>query len=197
VHRAAATNVDGRKQLWLESSDVTKGASFFVRVIAAIALTIAGSVSFAHAGPAEVALLSNYIGEWSGAGVLQGGDKPEPFTCRLTVEKGNQAKINYAGRCTLVNMNLSVTGTIAYDDSTRTYQAIMGSNAGYNGVAVGRVQGDKITFDLAEREADHAGRPVRLGARITLTGSNSITVQYQVEFNDSGRVLSATVPFAK
>ncbi len=176
---------------------MTKGAAHLVPIIAAMTLVLIGNVTPATAGPAEVALLSNYIGEWSGASVLQGGDKPEPFTCRLTIDKGNQAKINYAGRCTLVNMNLSVSGTIAYDDATQTYQAIMGSNAGYKGVAVGRVQGDKITFDLAEKESDRAGRPVRLGASITLVGSNSITVDYQVEFNDSGTVLTATVPFAK
>ena len=59
------------------------------------------------------------------------------------------------------------------------------------------MKGDKITFDLAEKEADKAGNPVQLGASITLAGSNSIIVAYHVEFNDSGRVLTATVPFAK
>ena len=176
---------------------MSKGAGHLVPMIAAISFAILGNVASAQAGPTEVALLSNYIGEWSGASVLQGGDEPEPFTCRLTIDKGNQAKINYAGRCTLVNMNLSVSGTIAYDDASRTYQAIMGSNAGYKGVAVGRVKGDTITFDLAEKETDRAGQPVRLGATITLVGSDSITVAYQVEFNNSGRVLTASVPFAK
>jgi hypothetical protein len=151
----------------------------------------------AHAGPTELALLSSYIGEWSGSSALVGGAEPEPFSCRLTINKGNQAKINYAGRCTLASMNLSVTGTIAFDDPSRTYQAIMGSNAGYKGIAVGRVVGDKIIFDLAEQESDRAGTPVRLGARITLIGSNSITVDYEVEFNESGQVLTAKVPFAR
>lgn len=151
----------------------------------------------AYAGPKEMALLSNYIGEWSGSSALVGGETPEPFSCRLTINKGNQSKINYAGRCTLTTMNLSVTGTIAFDDATRTYQAVMGSNAGYKGVAVGRVNGDKITFDLSEKESDRAGNAVRLGAQIILVGSNSITVNYQVEFNDSGKVLTASVPFAK
>ncbi|MBN9305541.1 MAG: hypothetical protein BGO82_03525 [Devosia sp. 67-54] len=151
----------------------------------------------AYAGPKEMALLSNYIGEWSGSSALIGGETPEPFSCRLTINKGNQSKINYAGRCTLTTMNLSVTGTIAFDDATRTYQAVMGSNAGYKGVAVGRVNGDKITFDLSEKESDRAGNAVRLGAQIILVGSNSITVNYQVEFNDSGKVLTASVPFTK
>ena len=151
----------------------------------------------AYAGPTELALLTNYIGEWSGSSALIGGEKPEPFSCRLTINKGNQSKINYAGRCTVTSMNLSVTGTIAFDDATQTYQAIMGSNAGYKGIAVGRVTGDKITFDLSEKEADRAGNAVKLGARIVLVGTNSITVDYQVEFNDSGKVLTASVPFTK
>lgn len=162
--------------------------------VAALGLAAA---SPANAGPTELALLSSYIGEWSGSSALVGGAEPEPFSCRLTINKGNQSKINYAGRCTLASMNLSVTGTIAFDDATQTYQAIMGSNAGYKGIAVGRVKGETITFDLAEQETDRAGTPVRLGARITLIGSNSITVAYEVEFNESGQVLTANVPFKK
>lgn len=168
----------------------------FIWRLLVLGATVASTIP-AHAGPTELALLSNYVGEWSGSSSLVGGDTPEPFSCRLTVNKGNQTKINYAGRCTLVSMNLSVTGTIAYDDASRTYQAIMGSNAGYKGVAVGRVSGDTITFDLAEKESDRAGNAVTLGARIILVGSNSITVDYRVEFNDSGKVLTASVPFKK
>lgn len=156
-----------------------------------------GAATAAHAGPTEIALLSNYVGEWSGSSQLVGGAQPEPFSCRLTINKGNQAKINYAGRCTLTSMNLSVTGTIAFDDATQTYQAIMGSNAGYKGTAVGRINGDKITFDLSEKETDRGGNAVKLGAQIVLIGSNAINVNYQVEFNDSGRVLTASVPFTK
>lgn len=151
----------------------------------------------AQAGPAEIALLSAYIGEWSGAGVLQGGKTPESFRCRLTINKGNQAKINYAGRCTLVNMNLSVSGTIAFDDASRTYQAIMTSNAGFTGTAVGQIKGGTISFDLAEKQEDRAGNDVRIGSRIILIGAKSITVDFQVEFNNSGNILTATVPFSK
>ena len=39
----------------------------------------------------------------------------------------------------LVDMNLSVSGTIAFDDKARRYQAVMSSNAGFKGVAVGRI----------------------------------------------------------
>lgn len=170
--------------------------SWYHVAFGAVALGLS-AVSSAHAGPAEVSLLSNYIGEWSGTSQLVGGATPQPFSCRLTINKGNQSKINYAGRCTLTSMNLSVTGTIAFDDKTSTYQAIMGSNAGYKGTAVGRISGDKITFDLSENEKDRAGNAVKLGAQIVLIGSNSINVNYQVEFNDSGQTLTASVPFSK
>jgi hypothetical protein len=167
-----------------------------IAAISVISPTLVSAVP-AQAGPTELALLSNYVGEWAGAGVLEGGDAPQPFRCRLTIDKGNQARINYAGRCTLVNMNLSVSGTIAFNDASRHYEAIMTSNAGFTGLAVGRVQGENIVFALTEKEADRAGNNVRLGAGITLSGASSIVIDYQVEFNDSGRVLTATVPFSR
>jgi hypothetical protein len=150
----------------------------------------------ARAGQAEVDLLSSYIGKWSGAGVLVGGKAPESFRCRLTIAKGNQSKINYSGRCTLVNMNLSVAGTIAYDDAAHRYQAVMSSNAGFTGFAVGQQQGDTIAFDLAQKETDRGGNEVRIGSRIMLTGA-AITVDFEVEFNNSGDVLTTSVPFTR
>jgi len=149
-----------------------------------------------QAGQAELDLLTSYIGSWHGQSVLVGGKAPESFTCRLTIAKGKLAKINYAGRCALVDLNLSVSGTIAFDDASQTYQAAMSSNAGFTGLAVGQKQGDKISFDLAEQQADRGGNNVRIGARIQLI-QNSITVDFQVEFNNSGQVLTASVPFSK
>ncbi|CDP52707.1 heme-binding beta-barrel domain-containing protein [Paradevosia shaoguanensis] len=150
----------------------------------------------ASAADAEMAYLSSYIGNWRGESVLTGGEKPEPFRCRLTIAKGNQSKINYAGRCTLINMNLSVSGTIAFSDEHKRFEAAMSSNAGFSGVAVGVRQGDRISFDLKQRQADRGGNDVRIGSRIILLG-NSITVDYEVEFNESGDVLVASVPFSK
>jgi hypothetical protein len=146
------------------------------------------------AGPVE--LLESYIGNWKGAGALVGGQNPEPFRCRLGISKGNLNKINYAGRCSLVDMTLSVSGTIAYDDKARRYQAAMSSNAGFTGVAVGRINGDTVSFDLREKQKDRGGNDVRIGSRILLNGA-SITVDFEVEFNNSGQVLTASVPFSK
>jgi len=167
----------------------------FVTIIAAMALSIF-TMAPAQSGPAEMDLLTSYVGSWRGEGVLTGGAEPESFRCRLTVNKGNETKINYAGRCTLVRMNLSVSGTILYNDSTRRYEAVMSSNAGFTGTAVGRRQGEQISFDLAERQQDSGGNDVRIGSLLVLN-SGIITVDFEVEFNDSGQVLTARVPFAR
>ena len=170
---------------------------YLASAIAAMMLSGAVAAPAQAAKQDPIGLLSSYIGEWSGSGVLQGGKEPEPFKCRLSIDKGNQAKINYAGRCTLVNMNLSVSGTIAFDTATKTYQAVMSSNAGFTGVAVGKQQGQNIMFDLQEKQTDRSGNAVRIGSHITLMAQTSITIDFQVEFNNSGNVLTATVPFSK
>jgi hypothetical protein len=172
-----------------------RNAMRVVTFITAIALSSLAAAP-SQAGPLEVELLTSYVGNWSGAGVLRGGEAPEPFRCRLTIAKGKQSKINYSGRCHLINMNLSIAGTIAYDDSAQHYQAVMSSNAGFTGQAVGRTQGRGISFDLAEKQTDRGGNDVRIGSRIELVG-NAITVDFEVEFNSSGEVMTASVPFAR
>lgn len=164
----------------------------------AVALVLAGLAApgTAMAGPVEESLLASYIGNWRGESMLVGGEKPEPFRCRLSVTQGNQGKINYAGRCTLVNMNLSVSGTIAYIDHDSRYEAVMSSNAGFSGVAVGRQAGKQIGFDLTERQKDRGGNDMQIGSRLFLV-DGTIVVEFQVEFNDSGAVLNTRVPFAR
>lgn len=150
----------------------------------------------ATAGETELAVLTSYVGDWRGEGALVGGDQPEPFRCRLAVAKGNQAKVTYTGRCSLVSANLSISGTIAYNDSKGQYEAVMSSNAGFTGLAIGKLQGDRVSFDLRERQRDRSGSDVRIGAQIELN-SGAITVNFEVEFNNSGDVLRASVPFAR
>lgn len=168
----------------------------FAAGVAATVMVAGFAALPAKAGEAELALLSSYVGDWKGSGALVGGEKPESFRCRLGVSKGNQAKINYAGRCTLVDMTLSVSGTIAYDDKIKRYQAAMSSNAGFTGMAIGQKRGESISFDLAEKQVDRGGNNVRIGSKITLVG-DSITVDFEVEFNESGDILTASVPFSR
>jgi hypothetical protein len=72
----------------------------------------------------------------------------------------------------------------------------MSSNAGYSGTAVGQQSGGQITFDLQERQTDRAGSDVRIGARILLV-EQRIVVDFEIEFNNSGHVLTTSVPFAR
>jgi hypothetical protein len=144
----------------------------------------------------QMSLLASYIGDWRGESALVGADRNEPFRCRLSVAQGDPGKINYTGRCTLVNATLSISGTIAYKPELGRYEAAMSSNAGYTGLAVGRVQGNTISFDLREQAKDRAGSDVRIGARIVLVG-DTINVDFEVEFNNSGEVLTAAVPFSR
>ncbi len=160
----------------------------------AVALQSVG-IGAATAQP-ELELLTSYVGNWRGEGALVGGDRPEPFRCRLTIAKGNQTKVNYTGRCTLVNTTLSISGTIGYNDKAKQYEAAMSSNAGFTGLAIGRQGAGQISFDLRERQKDRGGSDVRIGSRIVLVGE-SITVDFEVEFNDSGEVLTASVPFSQ
>lgn len=150
----------------------------------------------ARAGEAEMALLQTYIGNWAGAGVLVGGDQPEAFTCRLKVSKGRQEKVNYAGRCSLVNTNLSVTGTIVFNDRANRYEATMRSNVGFSAAAVGVKKGKTITFVLDERQQDRGGNQMDIGSVLKLD-NRGITVDFSVEFNRSGQVLTTTVPFGR
>ncbi|KQV09130.1 hypothetical protein [Devosia sp. Root105] len=160
---------------------------------------VAMSVLFAapsHAGEAETALLRSYIGNWSGSSVLRGGDQPEAFTCRLKVTQGRLVKINYAGRCSLVNMNLSVSGTIFFNDNANRFEATMRSNVGLSAAAVGAKQGNSITFKLSEKQSDRVGTPIQINSVLELSGKQ-ITVDFTVELNRSGQTLTTTVPFQR
>ena len=63
-------------------------------------------------------------------------------------------------------------------------------------MAVGRKHGDRISFDLAERQVDRGGNDVRIGSHLELV-SGRITINFEVEFNNSGDVLTAKVPFSR
>ncbi|KKB79762.1 hypothetical protein VW35_04440 [Devosia soli] len=153
------------------------------------------TVAPAFAGPAEVALLKSYIGEWRGRGTLVGAST-ESVVCRLSLTPGNQDKVNYNGRCTLAGTNLSVKGTLAYVDASRRYEAAMTSNATFSGIAVGQKRGGGLIFNLRERTPDEEGKDMNISASIGLT-DEAISVSFEVVYVESGDSLSAQVPFAR
>ncbi|NOZ33008.1 MAG: hypothetical protein GXP01_08050 [Alphaproteobacteria bacterium] len=148
------------------------------------------------AGPAESALLQSYVGDWKGSGLLTGGDEPEDFRCRLTIVRRNQSKIIFTGRCGLVGVNLSVRGTMAYNDAARQYEAAMTSSVGFRGDSVGRKRGNAIVFDLRKREIDDEGNDMTIGSQIILK-DGQITVEFDVVFNDSDVTMTTSVPFTR
>jgi hypothetical protein len=170
------------------------------RLISIVATALLGlgllGVNAAQADRDPFTLLSGYIAQWRGEGVLMGGDAPEPFRCRLSIARGSDAKVNFSGRCNLVDTNISISGTIAYNAAKQQYEAAMSSNAGFTGMAVGRQSQSRITFDLKEKQRDRTGDDVQIGAGIVLADGR-ITVNFQIEFNNSGDVLTASVPFTK
>lgn len=151
----------------------------------------------ALAGAADVALLKSYIGEWRGRGTLVGADS-ESVVCRLSLTPGNQDKVNYSGRCSMAGTNVSVNGTIAYNDAARRYEAAMTSNVSFTGLAIGRKQGNNIVFNLREKNKDDKGNDLTVSAAIILGNSGkAIGVDFGVVFNATGESLKASVPFTK
>jgi hypothetical protein len=163
--------------------------------LAGLLLTGGAAMAPAFAGPAEVALLQSYIGEWRGRGTLVGANS-ETVVCRLSLTQGNQDKVNYNGRCTLAGTQLAVAGTMAYIEASRRFEAAMSSNATFTGIAVGQKRGSGLIFNLRERDQDEEGKEMNISAQISLSG-DSIAVAFDVVYVDSGDSLRAEVPFSR
>ena len=116
----------------------------------------------------------------------------------MALSSGNGGKLNYTGRCSLGGAQLSVTGTIAYSDQNKRYEAVMNSGiGGFRGVAVGQKQGDKIVFDLKQRADDDQGNDISIAATVTLSGGNALICDFHATFNDSGDKVDAKIPFTR
>jgi hypothetical protein len=147
------------------------------------------------AAKADVELLQSYIGNWRGKGQLIGAEA-ETVVCRLNLTQGNQDKVNYAGRCSFAGSQLSVNGTLAYNESSNRFEAAMTSNATFQGIAVGRKSGNSLVFNLREKEQDEEGNEMTISSQIALS-KNQIKVEFNVVFNSTGETLKASVPFSK
>ena len=165
------------------------------RAIALAGVLSAGALP-ALAGPAEIGALDKYLGTWNGKGTLSGA-QTQPVTCKMALSSGNGGKLNYTGRCSLGGAQLSVTGTIAYSDTNKRYEAVMNSGiGGFRGVAIGQKQGDKIVFDLHQRADDDEGNDITIAAKVVLAGTK-MSVDFHAVFNDTGDKIDAQIPFSK
>lgn len=167
------------------------------RRIALAGLVVATGMAAApaYAAQADVDLLKSYIGSWKGRGTLIGAET-ESVVCRLTLSDGNTDKVNYSGRCSLAGTNLSVNGTLAYNDAGKRFEAEMTSNATFRGTAIGKKSGSGVVFNLRERDTDEQGNDMTITSAIVL-GKDKINVDFQVLFNASGNILKAQVPFSQ
>jgi hypothetical protein len=160
------------------------------------AMLVAGVVP-ALAGPAEIGALEKYLGTWNGKGQLS-GSQTQPVSCKMALSSGNGGKLNYTGRCSLGGAQLSVTGTIAYSDANKRYEAVMNSGiGGFRGVAIGQRKGDQIVFDLHQRADDSEGNDISIASTVVLSGGNSLKVDFHATFNDSGDKVDANIPFTQ
>ena len=167
------------------------------RAVAVAGVLLAAGAMPAFAGPAEMALLENYIGTWNGKGTIKGA-QDETVVCKMSLSKGNGTKLNYTGRCSMAGAQLSVTGTIAYVDANKRYEAVMNSGiGGFRGVAIGVKKGDGVVFDLKQRASDDSGNDVSIASTVTLSGGNKMGVSFHAVFNESGDTIDASIPFAK
>jgi hypothetical protein len=169
------------------------------RLVALVGLLIAAPMAAApaYAAAADVALLKSYLGDWRGRGELIGAEK-ESVVCRLSLTEGNQDKVNYNGRCSMAGTSVSVSGSMAYNDAARRYEAAMTSNITFTGLAIGQKRGNNIVFNLKEKNKDDQGQELTVTAAITLSGSGEkIAVDFAVVFNATGESLKASVPFSK
>ncbi|SFZ82333.1 hypothetical protein SAMN02983003_1017 [Devosia enhydra] len=167
-----------------------------LRNVALVGLVLSSALVAAptQAARAEIEFLSGYLGEWRGRGTLTGASS-ETVVCRLTLSPGNSDKINYNGRCTMAGNNLAIQGTLAYVDSSRRYEAVMSTNATFQGVAVGQRRGNGVVFNLQERNrAD--GQDMSITAAIALQ-NGKIDVNFKVTDAKSGGTMQASVPFSK
>ena len=165
-------------------------------VAVAGALLVAGALP-AFAGPAEMAVREVYTGTWNGKGTMKGAEA-ETVVCKMSLSKGNGDKLNLTGRCQLARAQLSVTGTIAYVEANKRYEAVMNSGmGGFRGVAVGQKKGDTIVFDLKQRASDDAGNDVAISSNVTLRGGNAMAVSFHAQFVATGDTIDAQIPFTK
>lgn len=167
------------------------------RAVAVAGVLVAAGAMPAFAGPAEMALLENYIGTWNGKGTLRGAQQ-ETVVCKMSLSKGNGTKLNYTGRCSMAGAQLSVTGTIAYVEANKRYEAVMNSGVGgFRGVAIGVKKGDGVVFNLKQRAEDDSGNDVSIASTVSLSGGNKMGVSFHAVFNESGDTIDASIPFAK
>ncbi len=148
------------------------------------------------AAMSEIELLHSYIGSWKGKGTIIWNNKEsEAVVCRLKITKAKEKKVNYNGRCAFAGGNFSISGTMAYIDEKKRFEAVMSSSTSFAGVAVGERKGDDLEFQLKDRNAE-TGDSLQIDSEIKLNEGN-LFIAFTAQNITTGRVVKAQVPFSQ
>jgi hypothetical protein len=160
-------------------------------------LAIAPLLAFATApaalaGPADVALLQSYVGNYVGSGTMS-GNPPQKITCRLSLQPGTEGKVTYNGRCSTGGASMSMTGVFAFVGNH--FEAAMSSTGGQTGTAVGQRRGNGVAFTSKAHE-NSTGHDRTVTSTLTLA-NGAIKVDFSLLDGQTGKTTSGSIPFAK
>jgi len=162
---------------------------------ASLALLLA-PMDAAQAAPRDIQVLKSYVGEWKGRGTFAQGDAEETVVCRLNIADTAPTKVTFNGRCALAGTPpLAVRGTLAFIEASNRYEAVMSSNTSFSGDAIGRRRGDRIDFDLRERDPD-TDSDLSIAVGFTLKNKR-VFVDFKVTETSTGKSSTAVIPFDK
>jgi len=148
----------------------------------------------AVAGPADVAFLASYVGNYQGSSTISGASaKPETVKCRLTLAPGNSGKITYNGRCSVTGATFSLTGVFAYVDNH--YEAAMNSTTGISANVIGQKRGNGVTFSSKQHDNTEGGDRTITSTLALVSGS--IKVDFSILDNKTGKTTGGSIPFSK
>ena len=147
----------------------------------------------ALAGPADVALLKSYVGNYAGKGVMT-GTSAQPVSCRLMLRPGEGDKVNYSGRCEVAGASFSLSGIMAYVAAKNHFEAAMTSSGG-SGVAIGQKRDGGVVF-TSKQVMTTQGHTGTVTSTLALAGG-TLRVDFSMLEDKTGTTTTGTIPFTK
>ncbi len=162
----------------------------FVFKTALVALALLGSPALpSMAGEAETALLTEYVGRWTGRGELR-GETTETIACRLDIEPASNGEFRYDGRCAIAGETIPLDGRIRYSDENSRYEA-SGQNLGS---VAGEARNGGVSFTFGE-DYQRQGRSGTFRVRFVLA-QGAINIDFAIADRENGN-MQARVPLSR
>lgn len=141
------------------------------------------------AGEAETALLTDYVGRWTGRGELR-GETTETIACRLDIEPAGDGQFRYDGRCAIAGETIPLDGRIRYSDERGRYEA-SGQNLGN---VAGEERNGGVAFTFGE-DYEREGRSGTFRVRFVLA-RGAINIDFAIADRENGN-MQARVPLSR